>query len=105
MKYKVWKFQVNYEDAVIDRPTQIEVPEGSIILCAKEQYDGVVVYFQVPMGMEEYEKNYYLFYIIPTGHLEFDTEDGFLHYLDTVMTNEGTLVWHIFYRRMFVIDT
>jgi hypothetical protein len=93
MKYKIWKYPIDFNDALQDKPTTIRVPRESILLCAKNQYNNIVVYFQVPTEVEE--QDIYQFFTLPTGFdTAFDDMLPLLTYLDTVLIKEGTIVWH-----------
>jgi len=69
----------------------IYLPKNSKILCAKEQYNNVVIYVEIDNKSTEDE--YVEFVIVGTGRALPKLK---LQYIDTVLTAAGTLVWHVY---------
>ncbi len=68
------------------------------VLCAKEQYDKIIVYLLVDLSEVQTEAT---FVIVPTGvYIEdYIQEEGcpsLENYVGTVLVAKGGLVWHIF---------
>ena len=80
----IWKAALK----VIDTQ-DIEVPEGSEILCAREQFDGICIWFRCfpnnPMEKRTIS-------IVGTGH----PTNGFGRYLGTAALAGGELMFHVF---------
>jgi hypothetical protein len=70
----------------------IKVPEDSRFLCLKEQNDIPVTYWEV--DTKQTRSKYCIFYIFGTGNPLENMQN--LHYIDTVICNNGMLVWHIY---------
>ena len=87
----IWKYNV-----AVDDEQALLVPKGSKLLSVKEQYGNLVAY--VLVGKVIKENTTINIRIFGTGHpIGINTTDEW-KYLDTVMTNNGELVWHIFYK-------
>jgi len=71
---------------------QIEMYAHAFILSVKEQNNEIVLYAKI--SHEEEKKEMRTIYIFGTGHDIPNTLNAY--FLDTVMTNGGRLVWHIF---------
>jgi hypothetical protein len=87
----IWKYNV-----AVDDEQALLVPKGSKLLSVKEQYGNLVAYVLVGKGIKE--TTTINLRIFGTGHpIDINTTDEW-KYLDTVMTNKGELVWHVFYK-------
>lgn len=83
----IWKFPLEIADI-----QTIKVPKNSIFLCLKTQNDVPATYWEV--NTNETLSYYYVFYIFGTGHPLENTQN--LHYIDSVVCNDGNLVWHVY---------
>jgi len=82
-----------YEIDLVERQV-IEIPSKTI-LSVKEQNGAIVSY---AIADSDIEPTKYEFLISGTGHsITFEVED--YKFLDTVKMNNGSLMFHIFYRR------
>lgn len=85
MSRTIWK--------VVLRPTgiqQIEVPAGAELLCAREQYGEICVWYRCdPSGAKESRE----IAVVGTGH---ESPDG--RYLGTASLLDGRLIFHVFER-------
>ncbi|WP_426447603.1 DUF7352 domain-containing protein [Paenibacillus sp. S-38] len=71
----------------------LELPKGSRVLSAQEQYGGINIYALVDTDLKETEKIVILLY--GTGHrITEDIEE--YRFLDTVSMHGGNLVIHVF---------
>jgi hypothetical protein len=75
------------------RPTtfaqEIEVPEGAELLCAREQYEFICVWFRCNPNAQKTQR---VVTIVGTGH---PAPDGG-RYLGTASLQGGTLMFHVF---------
>lgn len=75
----------------------LELPLGSKILSAKEQRDEIVLYALV--NPDEEIKVTYSILAYGTGQ-NIDVKVSGYEFLDTVLLNSGSLVFHFFYKRI-----
>jgi len=61
------------------------------ILCVKEQHNNIVIYVEIDTLVRGEE--YVEFIIVGTGH---PIPDLNLEYIDTLMMEDGALVWHVY---------
>ena len=69
----------------------IYLPLHSKILCVKEQYNNIVLYAEIDTAVNGEE--FVEFVIVGTGH-QLPTTN--MKYIDTVLINQDTLVWHVY---------
>lgn len=81
-------FKQNLE--VISTQT-ITLPKNAKILCVKEQYDKLVLYFEQDTEVSPHKEVKII--IVGTGH---QLPELKLEFLDTVMVFGGQLVWHVY---------
>ena len=86
----IWKFNLKGLDEQV-----IPVPKGTKLLACKEQFDMPVLYGLVDPN--EKEKESIAVKVFGTGH-PIDVNMTSWTYLDTVVTFNGNLVWHVFYK-------
>jgi hypothetical protein len=84
----IWKFPLEVTDC-----QTIKVPRYAGFLCVKAQNDTPVTYWGV--DTDETDSNFYVFYIFGTGH-PIPKDMKAPYYIDSVICNDGQLVWHIF---------
>ena len=85
---------LKYTLSVIDEQIR-ELPKGSTILCVKNQSGHLVLYALVDSNEKQNETK--IIKIFGTGH-PIDISTSSWVYLDTVMTHDDQLVWHIYYK-------
>lgn len=91
---------LKYKIPITDSPIEIVIPMFSNILSFKEQYNEIVMYALVPED-RTISLTKMIFYVFGTGHPT--SLDMSKHvFCDTVMTNDGDLVWHVFRRKEWV---
>lgn len=86
MSESVWKYQLEMAT------NWIELPVGAEVLCAKMQHGVLCLWAKV---RDNPVKETRVFEVVGTGHT---MRDGKSTYIDTVMHNQGQLVFHIFER-------
>lgn len=86
MTDKIWKAELEITDS-----QEIEVPEGAIFLCAREQGDHVCVWFRCNPSADKVKRTIWM---RGTGHDAPEFRDAF--YLGTAIILGGQLVWHVF---------
>jgi len=69
----------------------LNLPKHPELLCVREQYGSLVLYAEVSKGVRDYEDITII--IIGTGHA---VPNENLVYIDTVLTDNGALVWHVY---------
>ena len=72
----------------------IDIVEGAKFLCVKEQHNLPVLYYLVYPSITVMQRK--IFRILGTGHPMSIRESFGLKYLDSVVCNNGQLVWHVF---------
>ena len=80
----VWKATINPADAIV-----IEVPEGAELLCAREQYDKICVWFRCESSHATELRR---LYVVGTGGPAPATS----RYLGTASLHGGRLMLHVF---------
>ena len=83
----IWKTQLRATDV-----QEVELPVGAEILCAREQYETICIWYRCDPHAAEKQKR--LIAICGTGHDAPDPDDG--RYLGTVPLHGGTLIFHVF---------
>ncbi len=73
----------------------IMLPKGSVVICAKVQFNVPVIYAIVDTKEKEMEAK--AFVVFSTGQ-DIDVNMSSWTYLDTIATHNENLVWHIFYK-------
>lgn len=87
---KIWKYELKSLNEQV-----INMPKGSVIIAAKSQFNIPVVYAIVDPSEKETEQR--LVTTFGTDH-PIDINMTSWTYLDTIMTHNDNLVWHIFYK-------
>ena len=85
---------LKYELKGLDEQAII-MPKGSVVICAKVQFNVPVIYAITDAKEKEMEAK--AFTVFGTGH-DIDVNMTSWQYLDTIMTHNDNLVWHIFYK-------
>ena len=88
MNYTIWRYPLE----ITDRQT-IKVPVGARLMCVKEEL-GILTTFWFVDPQKEQQETEATFYIYITGHPI--PYKYIRHYVDSVVCNNGRLVWHIF---------
>lgn len=83
----IWKTELRVTDF-----QEIEIPVGAEILCVREQYDTICLWYRCDPGAPKEKRG---IYINGTGHSMID-EDA--RYLGTAHCHGGRLIWHVFER-------
>jgi len=78
-------------DLVLTSQQSIYLPLHTKILCAKEQYNSIVIYAEIDTDVMDEE--FVEFIIVGTGH---PVPDLNMKYIDTVLLDDGRLVWHVY---------
>jgi len=92
----IWKF--TFEPAFnLNTIINLEMPDNPEILCVKNQDEEICLWAIVETTNEIY---HFTFDIIPTGTELIDSYNIKRTYIDTVLLNDGKLVFHIFKREI-----
>ena len=86
----IYKYPLKIQDSQV-----VTLQKGSILLSVETQNDIPVLYALVDLNEKELENKGIR--IFGTGN-PFDVNMTSWTYLNTVMTQSGSLVWHIFYK-------
>ena len=79
----------------ITNKQSIEIPNNSRILSVANQNENICLWVEI--DKKEEKKTELAFYVFGTGH---DIPDNLnLHFIGTVVTLGGRLVWHVFAER------
>jgi len=78
-------------DLVLTSQQSVYLPLHTKILCAKEQYNSIVIYAEIDTDVMDEE--FVEFIIVGTGH---PVPDLNMEYIDTVLLDDGRLVWHVY---------
>jgi hypothetical protein len=92
MDRRIYKYPLVFEDQQF-----VELPVGSDILSVAEQRGQIVLYAIV--DTEEEDKAEVLVYIYGTGNPMGKANPRAKHFLGTVNTHNGALMWHVFVPR------
>lgn len=84
----IWKYTMKTHN-----PT-FKIPKGFKVLSIANQYNEIVLYCLVDSNSVEYET--VEFEAIGTGWEAYDTYFDNKEFIGTVVTHEGSLIWHIF---------
>lgn len=88
MATTIWKATVNPEHSL----QQIEIPMGAEILCAREQFDLIGIWFRCDPNAEKETRD---IFVCATGAT---VPGGAQRYLGTASILSGTLIYHVFER-------
>ena len=87
---KIWKYELKGLDEQV-----IMMPKGSVIIAGKVLFNVPVIYAIIDAKEKEMEAKSVT--VFGTGH-DIDINITSWTYLDTIMTHNDNLVWHIFYK-------
>lgn len=93
MQRTIWKTILKPADV-----QTIEVPEGAELLCAREQFEQICVWFRCDPSASKTQREVA---IVGTGHPA--PADG--RYLGTAALHGGNLMFHVFERMPLVTNT
>lgn len=82
---QIWKFNLDITDRV-----EISMPKGAVRLSVALQHGRLALWALVDINAEITPR---YFRIFGTGH---PVEGDYLNFIGTVLTDGGSLVWHVF---------
>ena len=88
MAKTIWKAMLKPTDV-----QAIEVPKGAELLCAREQFEQICVWFRCDPDQPKEPRS---IAIVGTGHPAPGSEEG--RYLGTASLHGGSLMFHVFER-------
>ena len=94
MESTIWKATLKLADV-----QTIDVPEGAELLCAREQFEKICVWFRCDPSARKTQRE---IAIVGTGHPAPGNEG---RYLGTASLQGGTLMFHVFERMLLVSNT
>ncbi|MNT70055.1 hypothetical protein D3C72_2084100 [compost metagenome] len=78
----------------------LEIPVGAELLSAGQQRDLPVVYAIGEMDNPHIGNNLYAILLIGTGEEIYQNDFNEFTFLDTVMTHNDSIVYHIYYKKL-----
>jgi hypothetical protein len=93
-QHKIFKYIIPIKDKVI-----LVLPINSELLSVKEQYNKIVLYVEHTVGFPEFDDVLvrYTIRVVGTGN-PYSFNRALYKFWDTVKTEDGQLMWHIFVR-------
>lgn len=90
---RILKYPIPTKNGFNDPETEftLELPKGSSLLSAQEQYGSLQMWFEVTDSKEIEKLTYCIF-----GTGEYMPEEQIYLYINTIQTHEGRLVWHLY---------